>query len=58
MVGDDLVAFVDGELFPYLGSFRQTATGPRTIVSNMVSREEGAAVSAIELLGHFILLGL
>ena len=31
MIGDDLIAFVDGELFPYLRSFRQTATGPRTI---------------------------
>ena len=30
-IGDDLVAFVDRELFPYLASFRQSATGPRTI---------------------------
>ena len=30
-IGDDLIKFVDGELFPYLASFRQTATGPRTI---------------------------
>lgn len=30
-VGDDLIAFVDQELFPYLASFRQSATGPRTI---------------------------
>lgn len=29
--GDDLITFVDDELFPYLGSFRQTATSPRTI---------------------------
>ena len=30
-IGDDLIAFVDGELFPYLASFRQSAEGPRTI---------------------------
>lgn len=30
-IGDDLVTFVDGELFPHLASFRQSATGPRTI---------------------------
>ena len=30
-VGDDLVGFVDGELFPHLAGFRQSATGPRTI---------------------------
>ena len=30
-IGDDLIAFVDQELFPYLASFRETATGPRTI---------------------------
>lgn len=30
-IGDDLVAFVDRELFPYLASFRQSAAGPRTI---------------------------
>lgn len=30
-IGDDLVTFVDRELFPYLASFRQSATGPRTI---------------------------
>ncbi len=30
-VGDDLIAFVDQDLFPYLASFRQTATGPKTI---------------------------
>ncbi|MBM2715844.1 N-6 DNA methylase [Mesorhizobium caraganae] len=29
--GDDLVQFVNQELFPYLASFRQSATGPRTI---------------------------
>jgi type I restriction enzyme M protein len=31
MIGDDLIAFVDQKLFPYLGGFRQTATGPKTI---------------------------
>ena len=31
LIGDDLIAFVDRELFPYLASFRQSATGPRTI---------------------------
>jgi len=31
LVGDDLIAFVDRELFPYLAAFRQSATGPRTI---------------------------
>ncbi len=30
-VGDDLIAFVDRKLFPYLASFRQSAEGPRTI---------------------------
>ena len=30
-IGDDLIPFMDGELFPYLASFRQSATGPRTI---------------------------
>lgn len=30
-IGDDLIAFVDDELFPWLGSFRQTAESPRTI---------------------------
>ncbi|MBR2574240.1 MAG: N-6 DNA methylase [Loktanella sp.] len=30
-IGDDLIKFVDNELFPYLASFRQSATGPRTI---------------------------
>ena len=30
-IGDDLIAFVDRDLFPYLASFRQSATGPRTI---------------------------
>lgn len=30
-IGDDLIAFVDGELFPYLAAFRQSATGPQTI---------------------------
>ena len=31
LIGDDLIDFVDRKLFPYLGSFRQSATGPRTI---------------------------
>ena len=29
--GEDLIEFVDDELFPYLASFRATATGPDTI---------------------------
>lgn len=31
MIGDDLIAFVDQKLFPYLSGFRQSATGPQTI---------------------------
>ncbi len=31
MVGDDLIEFVDRELFPYLGRFRQSAPNPDTI---------------------------
>lgn len=31
LIGDDLISFVDQKLFPYLGGFRQTATGPQTI---------------------------
>ncbi len=31
LVGDDLIDFVDRDLFPYLGGFRQSAAGPRTI---------------------------
>lgn len=31
LIGDDLIAFVDRQLFPYLASFRQSATGPQTI---------------------------
>jgi type I restriction enzyme M protein len=31
MTGDDLIAFVNDELFPYLASFRKSAEGPRTI---------------------------
>ena len=31
LIGDDLIAFVDGELFPYLAAFRQSATSPQTI---------------------------
>ena len=31
LVGDDLIAAVDRELFPYLASFRQSAASPRTI---------------------------
>ena len=30
-IGDDLVAFVDQKLFPYLASFSETAEGPKTI---------------------------
>tara|TARA_R110002110_G_scaffold376568_2_gene586755 strand:+ start:265757 stop:267208 length:1452 start_codon:yes stop_codon:yes gene_type:complete len=30
-IGDDLIAFVDDELFPHLAGFRQSATGPQTI---------------------------
>ena len=30
-IGDDLVKFVDEELFPYFSAFRQSATGPQTI---------------------------
>ena len=31
LVGDDVIAFIDEKLFPYLASFRQSAQGPRTI---------------------------
>lgn len=31
LIGDDLVSFVDTQLFPYLAKFRECATGPRTI---------------------------
>jgi type I restriction enzyme M protein len=31
MTGDDLVAFVNGKLFPYLHGFKAKATGPNTI---------------------------
>lgn len=31
LIGDDLVSFVDTQLFPYLAKFRESATGPRTI---------------------------
>jgi len=31
LTGDDLIAFVDGELFPYLRGFKQRATSPNTI---------------------------
>jgi len=31
LTGDDLIAFVNTDLFPYLGSFRESATGPDTI---------------------------
>ena len=30
-IGDDLIGFVDRDLFPYLADFRRTAEGPRTI---------------------------
>ena len=31
LVGEDLIDFVDRDLFPYLADFRATAEGPRTI---------------------------
>ena len=31
LTGDDLIEYVDSELFPYLKGFRQRATGPDTI---------------------------
>lgn len=31
LIGDDLIRFVNDHLFPFLASFRDTATGPRTI---------------------------
>ena len=31
MIGDDLIGFVDGELFPYLAEFRKSATSADTI---------------------------
>jgi type I restriction enzyme M protein len=31
LTGDDLIAYVNGELFPYLKGFKQRATGPDTI---------------------------
>ena len=31
LVGDDLIAYVDGELFPYLKGFKQRASSPDTI---------------------------
>ena len=31
LIGEDLIGFVDRELFPYLASFRQSAANPRTI---------------------------
>lgn len=31
VTGDDLLAFVNGKLFPYLHGFKQKATGPNTI---------------------------
>ncbi len=31
LTGDDLIAFVDGELFPYLRGFKKRATSPDTI---------------------------
>ncbi len=31
LTGDDLIEFVDRDLFSYLASFRETATGPDTI---------------------------
>lgn len=31
LTGDDLITFVNHELFPYLGKFRLSATGPQTL---------------------------
>jgi type I restriction enzyme M protein len=31
LIGDDLITFIDRDLFPHLASFRQSATGPQTI---------------------------
>ena len=31
LTGDDLIAFVNGKLFPYLHGFKQKASGPNTI---------------------------
>ncbi len=31
MIGDDLIAFVNGKLFPYLHGFRAKASGPQTL---------------------------
>jgi type I restriction enzyme M protein len=31
LTGDDLITFVNNELFPYLAKFRQSATGPQTL---------------------------
>ena len=31
LTGDDLIDYVNGELFPYLQGFKQQATGPNTI---------------------------
>jgi type I restriction enzyme M protein len=31
LIGDDLITFIDRELFPHLASFRQSAIGPQTI---------------------------
>ena len=31
LTGDDLIGFVNNDLFPYLAGFKQRATGPRTI---------------------------
>ncbi len=35
MTGDDLIEYVDGELFPYLKSFKQRADNPHTIQYKM-----------------------
>jgi len=31
LIGDDLIAFVNGKLFPYLHGFKQKASGPNTV---------------------------
>ena len=35
-IGDDLIKFVDQDLFPYLAAFRQSATGPRRSTTRSV----------------------
>ena len=46
LIGDDLIDFVNKELFPYLTSFKERATGPDTIEYKIgeIFGEIGAAV--------------